>query len=729
MDTPAAPRDDLVRAVWPGAEYRADHDDDQYDGLGTLSGHFSVFGSWYEVDSAWEGRFLERIAPGAFTDTIANDRAQMRVLFNHGQDGTTGDKPLGAITELEEDTVGARYEVELLDTAYNRELKPGLEAGLYGASMRFSVQDEEWDDVPRKTKANPDKLPERTITKAKVFEFGPVTFPASPSATAGVRSLTDRFRASPVEPAPEPAPPAPAKEVQVDTKKSDMVPDNPVDPIDEYRTKAEMDEAIAARNERMAELDTEFQGRELPPDAQAEFDIALAEVKRMNDRINATEKRRQQVEDALRMGGGLEQVEPPVSRNVPNVNRTYTDAEIHDAAGTRASSRSDDEYRSLMRDHAMRVVERASYLHPAVPEAAAQTHVSRMLDTIDTRDKQLARRIMTTDAPAYRRAFNKSVVGTPLNSEETRAVMAVGVDTTGGFAVPFAFDPTIIPVGAHTMTNPFRAACRTEQIVGTDTWQGVSATAVTAVRATEALASVDSSPTFAQPEFIVKRVQAAVVYSIEMGEDRPDIGTEMAKLIAEAKDTEEEASFAIDDGVAENALGMMPPNGTVGMFTQKETDVSNVLDADDLYKLEADLPIRHRARAAWFMNRFVVRSIQALETSGGALFGGVNYAATPYPNIPNPTGNTGLTLLRYPIWEVPSAPADVTTSSISYCAFGDPQNYIIVDRVGMSIELIPHFLDATTGFPTGQRILYAHWRNDAGPLHQDGMRIGEIKAT
>jgi HK97 family phage prohead protease len=263
MDTPEAPRDDLVRAVWPGAEYRADRgdDDEPDDGLGTLAGHFSVYGAWYEVDSAWEGRFMERIAPGAFTDTIAADRAEMRVLFQHGQDPQVGDKPLGPIDVLEEDTVGPRYEVSLLDTAYNRELKPGLEAGLYGASMRFSVTDEEWDDVPRKTKANPDKLPERTITKAKVFEFGPVTFPASPSATAGVRSLTDRFRASPVEPAPEPAPPAPAKEVQVDTKKSDMVPDNPVDPIDEYRTKAEMDEAIAARNERMAELDTEFQGR------------------------------------------------------------------------------------------------------------------------------------------------------------------------------------------------------------------------------------------------------------------------------------------------------------------------------------------------------------------------------------------------------------------------------------------------------------------------------------
>jgi len=40
----------------------------------------------------------------------------------------------------------------------------------------------------------------------------------------------------------------------------------------------------------------------------------------------------------------------------------------------------------------------------------------------------------------------------------------------------------------------------------------------------------------------------------------------------------------------------------------------------------------------------------------------------------------------------------------------------------MNIELIPHFLDAVTGFPTGQRVLYALWRNKAMPLNVDGMR-------
>ena len=55
------------------------------------------------------------------------------------------------------------------------------------------VTGDEWDDKPARSDANPDGLPERTITAMKVLEFGPVTFPANPGASAGVRSGTDDF--------------------------------------------------------------------------------------------------------------------------------------------------------------------------------------------------------------------------------------------------------------------------------------------------------------------------------------------------------------------------------------------------------------------------------------------------------------------------------------------------------------------------------------------------------
>jgi len=182
-----APDVDVVRSGG-GMELQAE------DGtLGTLTGRFSEFGRWYPVSSKFEGDFMERVKRGATLDTIANNRDSMRVLFDHGMDAQIGNKVLGPIDVLDERSDGPHYEVPLFDTSYNRDLLPGLKAGVYGASMRMRVVGDEWDDEPPKSDHNPDGLPERTITRMKVLEFGPVTFPANPGASAGLRSATDEF--------------------------------------------------------------------------------------------------------------------------------------------------------------------------------------------------------------------------------------------------------------------------------------------------------------------------------------------------------------------------------------------------------------------------------------------------------------------------------------------------------------------------------------------------------
>jgi HK97 family phage prohead protease len=155
----------------------------------TLFGHFSVFDEWTEINSYFEGHFLERIGRGAYKKTFAENRNDIKPLFQHGYDPQVGDKPLGQITDLREDDTGAYYEVALLDAPYVRQdILPGLQAGLYGASFRFQMIREDFDVEPKRSAHNPDGLPERTLKELRVFEFGPVTFPAYPSATAGVRS-------------------------------------------------------------------------------------------------------------------------------------------------------------------------------------------------------------------------------------------------------------------------------------------------------------------------------------------------------------------------------------------------------------------------------------------------------------------------------------------------------------------------------------------------------------
>jgi len=297
------------------------------------------------------------------------------------------------------------------------------------------------------------------------------------------------------------------------------------------------------------------------------------------------------------------------------------------------------------------------------------------------------------------------------------------VDGTGGYAVPFALDPTIVHTGAWTTVNPYRAVCRIETIVGTDTWQAVTAGAVTAAYALEAAAATEQGPTFTQPAFVAKRAHVAITASYEMLADRSDLASEMAVLISEAKDTLEENQFSVGTGATVYPQGI----GLKDAFTRVDSATNDTVAVGDLYLTEAGLPIRHRMNAAWFMNRAAIRAIQAFETTGGQLFGGVNYAATPYPNPNSRTGNTGLTLLGYPLYEAPSMVWTPTTDDTTTWVLMDPRNYVIVDRAGLSVKVIPDAFDAGTGFPTGQSFIYAFWRNTARVLNADGGRQGAVQ--
>ena len=197
---------DLVRAAnlricLRAAEQRAEGDDPEAtedtptaaEGLGIMEVKFSPFDVWYEIDSWYEGQFLERTVKGSFTKTMKESRDSVVTLFNHGFDFSIGDKVLGSITDLREDDDAAALEADLFDTSYNRDLVPGIRAGAYGSSFMFRVIRDEWNDDPGVSEWNPRGIPERTIKEVRLFEAGPVTFPANPDATAGMRSMTDAY--------------------------------------------------------------------------------------------------------------------------------------------------------------------------------------------------------------------------------------------------------------------------------------------------------------------------------------------------------------------------------------------------------------------------------------------------------------------------------------------------------------------------------------------------------
>jgi HK97 family phage major capsid protein len=83
-------------------------------------------------------------------------------------------------------------------------------------------------------------------------------------------------------------------------------------------------------------------------------------------------------------------------------------------------------------------------------------------------------------------------------------------------------------------------------------------------------------------------------------------------------------------------------------------------------------------------------------------------------------GRAGM-LLGYPAYQS-SAMAAVTTTGSLFAIVGDFSRFVIVDRVGLNVEVLPHLLGANRR-PTGQRGLYAFWRNGSKVINADAFRV------
>lgn len=182
---------EIIRAVAPAVRLRAAGEEGE-DSRPVLFGHFARFNEWTEIDSWFEGHFMERIVPGAFKKTFKDRRDQIRVLLQHGRDPELRDRPIAEPEVLIEDEEGGYHESRLFDGLPTIVME-GLRAGQYGQSFKMEILREEFVEEPGSSEHNPKGIAERTIKEIRLFEYGPVTFPAYANTTPGVRSLTDEF--------------------------------------------------------------------------------------------------------------------------------------------------------------------------------------------------------------------------------------------------------------------------------------------------------------------------------------------------------------------------------------------------------------------------------------------------------------------------------------------------------------------------------------------------------
>jgi HK97 family phage prohead protease len=147
------------------------------DGKGkTIVGYASVFAP---AKSSNLGGFIEQVDPKAFDDTLNGDA---RAYFNHDPNFVLGRQKSGTL-RLSTDKKGLRYEVDVPDTQLGRDLVVSMQRGdIDSSSFGFICDADEWED-------NDSGPALRTLKKVRLIDVSPVTVPAYPDATSGVRTL------------------------------------------------------------------------------------------------------------------------------------------------------------------------------------------------------------------------------------------------------------------------------------------------------------------------------------------------------------------------------------------------------------------------------------------------------------------------------------------------------------------------------------------------------------
>ncbi len=458
-------------------------------------------------------------------------------------------------------------------------------------------------------------------------------------------------------------------------------------------------------SQRLNELDAEYRGAVLPEERQTEWDQITAEFEEHTANIAAAEARSRRI--AALAGQGSTESGTPF--HAPNVVKKPDN--LYDLTALRRDARSMDDLISRTRDNALRAVE-AHHYDTVSDQDETRSHVEKLLRGVDAKEGDLARRILVTGTELYDRAFGKACLALNTNglSNEERAALAVGSTTTGGFAVPFNLDPTVIMTNA-SVVNPVRSIARVVTITGKQ-WQGITSAGISVSRTAEAAESSDNSPTIAQPTATPTRVQGFVPFSFEIDQDWSQMRSELAMMFDEAKDVEEATSFTTGSGVDPNPEGFITGIFAVGGSVVALT-AAGTLAAADLYKPVDALPPRHVANASWMANKGFYNKVRQLDTAGGA-----NLWARLAEGRP-------ARLVDYPVYEASAMAnaSDITTTGIKLAVLGDFKKFLIVDRVGMAVELIPHLFGATNRYPTGQRGLFAVWRNTSKVLDPNAFRL------
>ena len=476
-------------------------------------------------------------------------------------------------------------------------------------------------------------------------------------------------------------------------------------------------EELEARNQeiraRFTELDTEYAGKRMSEDATNEWrglkteleenEVLVEELRGRMEFLRSVAGEEVERGEDTRSGGPFG-TERGAHFNTPRSRGG--DDNIWDVWRVRQQSSGPEDETRRLAENAKRAIDILNIPHVA-DEAPHKAELERKLKRFGEESRhEFSRRILTAGSPQYLRAFGKALAGAPMTADEQRAL---SVASNGGVAVPVTLDPTLIST-SNGVVNPLRRIARNVQITG-NTWRGVTATGGAASYDAEGVEVSDDSPTPGQPELNVEKAQYFVPFSIEIGQDWTEVQAELAMLMQERKDELEATKFLTGAGHGSNE-----PEGLLVGATGTTAGGSATYAVGNLFALEEALGPKYRPNAQFVASRFFYNKIRQLDTNGGAAL----WMQLERGLANNGGGNTGATVLGYPANELSTMSTSLNNGQ-KVAVFGDFRYFVIVDRIGTQVEIVPHLFGAS-GRPTGMRGFYAWWRNTSKVVNPNAFK-------
>lgn len=154
---------------------------------GVLAGYAAV----YERLSQNLGGFVEKVAHGAFAQTLA-DNNPVLARYNHDDNQLLGTTEAETLRVASDDT-GLPYEVDLPDTSVGRDVAVLAKRGdVRYSSFAFRTLEDSWSVTDQ-------GFPLRTLVKVQLVDVAPVNNPAYRDTSVGMRSLAERTGIDPAD--------------------------------------------------------------------------------------------------------------------------------------------------------------------------------------------------------------------------------------------------------------------------------------------------------------------------------------------------------------------------------------------------------------------------------------------------------------------------------------------------------------------------------------------------